>query len=147
MKYGERLKLARDHMGFSQEDLAKESNVGQGTISKIERGDQNSSGYDAVLSHALQIEAMWLNTGKDEFAPDWLIPGNKTSTRKFNIVESLSDENWLFIEQMTIKLLATQENLPKINENNKIKALTSTVKNAGGGAKLPVKHRTGKTVI
>ena len=134
MKYGERLRVAREKKGLSQEDLAKVSGVGQGTISKIERGDQNSSGYDAILSYTLDIDAMWLYSGKDQFAPDWLIPSNNFGLKqKHKIVENLNEENWLFIEQMTSKLLQTQENNPKTLENNTNKALTTTVENVGGG--------------
>jgi len=83
MKYGERLRIAREHKGLSQDELVKISGVKQGTISKIERGDQNSSGFDAELSHALNIEAMWLKKGLADFAPDWLAPdSNKNSNLK-----------------------------------------------------------------
>ncbi len=75
MRYGERLRAAREHKGLTQEELVKISGVKQGTISKIERGDQNSSGFDAVLSHHLDVNAMWLTTGDDKFAPAWLITG------------------------------------------------------------------------
>ncbi len=74
MKYGERLKAAREHKGLTQEELVKLSKVKQGTISKIERGDQQSSGFDAVLAYHLDVDAMWLTTGNEKFAPDWLNP-------------------------------------------------------------------------
>lgn len=70
--YGERLRLAREHKGLTQEQLVEISGVKQGTISKIERGDQNSSGFDAELAYTLGVEAMWLKTGREEFAPKWL---------------------------------------------------------------------------
>ena len=73
--YGERLRLAREHKGLTQEQLVEISGVKQGTISKIERGDQNSSGFDAELAYTLGVEAMWLKTGRDEFAPRWLSGG------------------------------------------------------------------------
>jgi SOS-response transcriptional repressor LexA len=72
MKYGERLRIAREHKGLTQEELVKISGVKQGTISKIERGGQHSSGFDAVLAYHLDIDAMWLTTGDDKFAPNWL---------------------------------------------------------------------------
>lgn len=72
MKYGERLRIAREHKDLTQEELAKISGVKQATISKIERGDQQSSGFDALLAYYLNIEAMWLTTGEDKFAPKWL---------------------------------------------------------------------------
>jgi transcriptional regulator with XRE-family HTH domain len=129
MKYGDRLKLAREHEGLSQEELAKVSGVGQGTISKIERGDQNSSGYDAVLSHTLSIDAMWLYSGKDEFAPEWLIPGKKNLRHPPEIFLKLSEENLLMLEQLANKILQSQEN-PQNKPNN---PLTPTVQDVGGG--------------
>jgi transcriptional regulator with XRE-family HTH domain len=79
--YGERLRLAREQKGLTQEQLVEKSGVKQGTISKIERGDQNSSGFDAELAYALGVEAMWLKTGKDEFAPAW-ISGKVTDVKQ-----------------------------------------------------------------
>ena len=130
MKYGDRLKLAREHKGLSQEELAKVSSVGQGTISKIERGDQNSSGYDAVLSHTLDIDAMWLYSGKDEFAPEWLMPGKKNIKRSPEIFLKLSEENLLILEQLANKILQSQE---LISPNTQNKPLTPTTENVGGG--------------
>ncbi len=92
MKYGERLRIAREHKGLSQDELVKLSGVKQGTISKIERGDQNSSGFDAELSHALGIEAMWLKKGLKEFAPDWLAPGEQKNNN-LNRLEGNIDAN------------------------------------------------------
>jgi SOS-response transcriptional repressor LexA len=63
MEYGERLRWARKQAGFTQEGLAKESGVPQGTISKIERGDQLTSSYDSRLAHTLNVSAIWLSTG------------------------------------------------------------------------------------
>lgn len=77
MKYGDRLRIARQHKNLKQEELAKISGVRQATISKIERGDQNSSGYDSILAHYLDVEAMWLTTGEGKFAPDWLYLQNQ----------------------------------------------------------------------
>ena len=136
MKYGERLRVAREKKGLSQEDLAKASGVGQGTISKIERGDQNSSGYDAILSYTLDIDAMWLYSGKDQFAPDWLIPGNNFGLKQDHInVSNLTDDQRALINQMMAQFT------PKTLENNTNKALTTPDENVGGGGvNLPVQQ-------
>ena len=63
MNYGKRLKQARKAKGLTQGELSEISGVKQGTISKIERGDQDSSGFDAVLANALDVDAFWLSTG------------------------------------------------------------------------------------
>ena len=62
-EYGKRLKEARKRKGLSQEQLAKKSGVGQGSISKIERGDQDSSAYDIELALALDVSPLWLKKG------------------------------------------------------------------------------------
>lgn len=63
MEYGDRLRNARTAKGYSQQQLAEVSGVPQGTISKIERGDQQTSRYDLALSEALDVSAKWLQTG------------------------------------------------------------------------------------
>ena len=74
MNYGKRLKSARKHKGLSQEALAKLSGVKQGSISKIERGDQSSSTFDIELAEALGIQARWLKTGDIKKQPPWIYP-------------------------------------------------------------------------
>jgi Predicted transcriptional regulator len=75
MKYGNRLKEARKRKGLSQEQLAKKSGVGQGSISKIERGDQDSSAYDIELALALDVSPLWLKKGigKVDVAPPFTV--------------------------------------------------------------------------
>ena len=64
MNYGKRLQYAREFRGFSQRALAAESGVTQSTISRIERGDQDSSLHDIQLSKALRISPFWLSAGE-----------------------------------------------------------------------------------
>lgn len=99
MNYGDRLRLARKHKKLSQTALATISGVKQGTISKIERNEQNYSGFDAQLSDALDIHAMWLKTEEKKFAPDWL---NNTSFDK--IQELTSDYEQLPCQCPSIKV-------------------------------------------
>lgn len=72
LNYGERLKAARKQKKLSQAELAKISGVGQGSISKIERGDQDTSAYDVELSYALDVNPLWLKNGDQRFLPPWL---------------------------------------------------------------------------
>ena len=62
---GERLRYARKQRGWSQEKLAQESGVNQGTISKIEREGQSKSVYAVELAQALGVDSLWLLTGED----------------------------------------------------------------------------------
>lgn len=67
--YGDRLRTARKHKNLSQDQLAQVSGVKQGTISKIERGDQEISTFDVELSMALDIHPLWLKNGDERYKP------------------------------------------------------------------------------
>jgi transcriptional regulator with XRE-family HTH domain len=76
LTYGDRLRAARKHKGLSQNQLADISGVGQGTISKIERGGQECSAADIKLSLALDINPAWLSEGDERYIPNWLAIGD-----------------------------------------------------------------------
>lgn len=65
MTFGTRLKQAREQAGLTQESLATASGVKQGTISKIERGESESSTFVVQLAIACKVRIEWLalNTG------------------------------------------------------------------------------------
>jgi phage repressor protein C with HTH and peptisase S24 domain len=73
MSYADRLRTARKNKGFSQKRLEEISGVGQGTISKIERGEQDTSAADVDLAMALDIHPAWLSKGDERYAPAWLL--------------------------------------------------------------------------
>jgi SOS-response transcriptional repressor LexA len=62
--FGLRLRSRRQELGLTQGALEQVSNVGQGTISKIERGDQEQSVHTPKLADALGVYATWLATGE-----------------------------------------------------------------------------------
>ncbi len=64
--FGDRLRFARKQAGMSQEALANAATVSQGVISKIERGDQESSTNINEFAKILGCNAYWLETGKEE---------------------------------------------------------------------------------
>lgn len=61
MNYGNRLTHARKRKALTQVKLEAISGVPQGTISKIERGDQLDSSYDSILAYHLDCSAIWLS--------------------------------------------------------------------------------------
>lgn len=63
MEFSARLKQARDYANLSQEELSTRSGVKQGTISKIERGDSESSTFTVQLALACGIRPEWLAMG------------------------------------------------------------------------------------
>ena len=63
MRYGERLRLARDHAGFSQQELAEriKGACSQENISKLERSQTaNGSEYTVQFAAACGVRPMWL---------------------------------------------------------------------------------------
>lgn len=66
MKYGERLKQARDHAGLTQKALADRiANVcTQENISKLEKGEATGSEFTAQFADACGVNAIWLAAEK-----------------------------------------------------------------------------------
>lgn len=89
LTYGQRLKAARTHKKLTQPQLAEISGVPQGTISKIERGDQETSAYDSVLAHHLDVNALWLRNGDELLKPEWL--GGNYKTPKLTVIRNISE--------------------------------------------------------
>lgn len=58
-----RLAWARERRGWTQNELSDASGVKQGTISKIERGDQHRTSFVTDLAEALGVSARWLADG------------------------------------------------------------------------------------
>jgi transcriptional regulator with XRE-family HTH domain len=75
LTYGDRLRAARKHKGYTQTQLEENSGVPQGTISKIERGGQDSSAYDIKLAMACDVHPLWLSEGDERYIPAWLLLG------------------------------------------------------------------------
>lgn len=69
MKLSDRLKTARKAKNWTQQQLAQKSGVPQGTISKIERGDQETTAYTVDLADALGVSATWLSKGLGSISP------------------------------------------------------------------------------
>lgn len=77
MNYGDRLKYARETLrGMTQPRLAEMSGVGQGSISKIELGNQGPSAHDIPLCKALNINPFWLRYEEEPIE----LPKNRTSS-------------------------------------------------------------------
>lgn len=67
MRYGERLKFAREHRKLTQVKLSEVSSVSQPLISQLERSETaTGSEYTNRLAKALAINAEWLADGVGE---------------------------------------------------------------------------------
>lgn len=74
---GERLRIARNKRGLTQEALANlvQTPLTQGTIAHIENGRSETSRHIVWIAAALRVRAEWLVTGKGEmFESEWLWP-------------------------------------------------------------------------
>lgn len=97
MNYGERLCYARKQEGLTQDQLSERSGVKQGTISKIERGDQDSSTYDLNLAQALDINPWWLKTGKGPMREEHIVDfvsAYRDDVRKVPVISYVEAGNW-----------------------------------------------------
>lgn len=75
MKYGERLKRARQYADLTQKEL--ETRIGaacsQENISKLERGDATGSEFTAQFAEACGVRAIWLATGQGDMVDGYQI--------------------------------------------------------------------------
>jgi SOS-response transcriptional repressor LexA len=62
-EFGNRLRRSRKAVGLTQTQLGELAGVKQGTISKIERGEQDESAKVPLLADVLGVSASWLATG------------------------------------------------------------------------------------
>lgn len=62
-EYGQRLRAARKHAGFTQEEAGKRTGIAQSTISTAERVG-NGSADTPVYAKAYGVDAHWLATGE-----------------------------------------------------------------------------------
>lgn len=77
MNLGERLRAARKRKGWTQIQLVEHSGVKQGTISQIERGDQEKSIFVVPLATALGVSPEWLESGTEAEADAQDAPSHK----------------------------------------------------------------------
>lgn len=71
MKFGERLKLARNHKGLTQAALAELAGMAQPTIHHLENPDKNASGSEFTprLARILGVSVDWLADEVGEMIP------------------------------------------------------------------------------
>lgn len=64
MSIGQRVREARKAAGLTQQQLAEKVGIKQSTLSELENGDSAGSGHLAAMAAALNVSALWLQTGK-----------------------------------------------------------------------------------
>ncbi len=87
--FGERIKSTRKRIDISQAELAKGCGIPQGTISRIELGNQESSKFIFTMADILHCDARWLATG--EGGPKFTVPYGM-SISEFNKLKKSLDK-------------------------------------------------------
>lgn len=64
MNIGDRVREARKEKGLSQGKLAAKVGIRQPTLSDLENGESSSTGHIAQIAAALDVSALWLETGR-----------------------------------------------------------------------------------
>lgn len=73
MTLGERLRIARKYAGLTQSELENKSKVPQQTISKIERGDADTSAFVVQLAVACGVRPEWLAMEEGEMVGEFYV--------------------------------------------------------------------------
>ena len=103
---GSRIKLARENMGWTQEELAEKIDLSPQFISTIERGVAGASLETIIrLCEVLNVSSEWLLCGK-RMVPD----SEKIATK----ISSLSSDQLAALDRVTDELL----HLIKVTEKN-----------------------------
>jgi phage repressor protein C with HTH and peptisase S24 domain len=69
MELKDRLKQARKHAQLTQTELARAVGIDQTSISDLERGKSQSTGYVARIAEVCGVRAIWLEDGTGEMTP------------------------------------------------------------------------------
>lgn len=115
MTFGERLRMARKYADLTQEQLGEMAECGQGVISKIERGDQESSAYVVRLARACGVSPDWLH---DETGP--MLAGQRIEQLAAPLRNILHVAQQLDAQRqyMAARLIDTLAEPPSENENH-----------------------------
>ena len=101
--FGNRLRLARKEKGLNQVSLANACGLTQSVISKIERGEQESSGYTLLIASELRVNPLWLAYGKGEMDDNQSISFNTFMTECYVFtIEQCKGYNATFRQITTI---------------------------------------------
>ncbi len=69
MELKDRLKLARKHAKLTQAQLADAVGISQPSITDLERGKSQKTGYIAQIAKACSVSAIWLASGEGSMLP------------------------------------------------------------------------------
>lgn len=92
MKYGERLRTARDYAKLSQVQLAERAGVSQSTVSQLEKSDTDVGSVNTVrLARACGVSPDWLDDEIGEMVPIVYQTSDPKIIAALKVMEPLSD--------------------------------------------------------
>ncbi|WP_019102553.1 helix-turn-helix domain-containing protein [Chromobacterium haemolyticum] len=97
---GERVRIARARIGWSQGRLASEVGITQPTVSDLERGDSDGTKHIVSIAKALGVRARWLETGEGE-----MLSNSVEADSDEELVKTLADKGEAYVIEFIRKLL------------------------------------------
>lgn len=95
--------MARERAGLTQGDLVARSGVQQGTISKIERGESDSSTFTVRLAVACGVRPEWLDSGEE---PMLRVEGYTTNDPKLIAMCRVLEDKAEYMKDAAVKEVA-----------------------------------------
>ena len=116
--FPERLKQLREFKRLTQEYVAREAGISQGTLSKIENGESTELKASTVegLARVLNVSLYWLRSGLLEIDIDNL---NRSTRDLIRLYEALRPESREMVDHM-IRLLFESDNDPQRSRRNNV---------------------------
>ena len=87
MEFKDRLKQARKRLKMSQTSLAEAVGLDQTSISDLERGKSQTTGYTAQIAHVLGVSSRWLATGMGEMLETVSERGDEIVFQEMELIE------------------------------------------------------------
>jgi transcriptional regulator with XRE-family HTH domain len=108
MRYGERLKMARQHAGLTQAQLADRIGnlCSQENISKLERGEATGSEFTAQFADACHVSALWLASERGEMV--WL-HASELVTKIARRLQTMTESEQYLVERMLDAVMTTSD--------------------------------------
>lgn len=107
--FGERVRAAREHWGWSQEEYARKAGVSAQTIKRYEKREEVPSGNRSVttlenVAEAARVRLDWLKSGKGEMLLPGQDNGKTDEPAELQVAERADDAETRIIEQEGAKI-------------------------------------------
>ena len=138
MKYGERLKLAREAAKLTQQELAERVGMKQPSLAYLENPAKNAKGseFTVKLSRALGVSVDWLDDEMGEMTPTLYTTSDPTLVEILKVLEPRGDYGAAPLSKDDEQILGVADYLPPDKLEDMIKRIEEE-----GGSKLALLAR------